>query len=114
MLDTSLPKRTVRAHPSDKPWMTPRIKHEIKARQKAFKSGDITRYKLLCDKVTSLVSNAKKNYYQLKAEGTRETNPAKWYKTIFELAAANDCNSQPPADDAADLAERLQQSFTKP
>ncbi|CAB4029480.1 Hypothetical predicted protein, partial [Paramuricea clavata] len=51
--------------------------------------------------------------YQLKAEGTRETNPAKWYKTIFELAAANDCNSQPPAD-AADLAERLQQSFTKP
>jgi hypothetical protein len=27
-------------------------------------------------------------------------------QTIFELAAANDCNSQPPADDAADLAER--------
>ena len=114
MLDKSLPKRTVRAHPSDKPWMTPRIKHEIKARQKAFTSGDIPRYKLLCDKVTSLVSNAKNNYYQLKAEGTRETNPAKWCKTIFELAAANDCNSQPPADDAADLAERLQQSFTKP
>ncbi|CAB4004432.1 multidrug resistance-associated 5 [Paramuricea clavata] len=114
MLDKSLPKRTARAHLSDKPWMTPRIKHEIKAREKAFKFGDITRYKLLCDKVTSLVSNAKKNYYQLKAEGTRETNPAKWYKTIFELAATNDCNSQPPADDAADLAERLQQSFTKP
>ncbi|CAB4039937.1 Hypothetical predicted protein [Paramuricea clavata] len=94
--------------------MTPRIKHEIKARQKAFKSGGITRYKLLCDKVTSPVSNAKNNYYQLIAEGRRETNPAKWYKTIFKLAAANDCNSQPPADDAADLAERLQQSFTKP
>ncbi|CAB4007098.1 Hypothetical predicted protein, partial [Paramuricea clavata] len=70
-------------------------------------------FKLLEQRITSLVSNAKKNYYQLKAEGTRETNPAKWYKTIFELAAANDCNSQPPAD-AAELAERLQQSFTKP
>jgi hypothetical protein len=72
------------------------------------------RYRLLCDKVTSLVSNAKENYYQLKAEGTRETNPAKWYKTVYELAAANGCNSQPPADVAADLAGRLQQSFTKP
>ena len=71
---------------------------------------DIPRYKLLCDKVTSLVSKAKNNYYRLKAQGTCETNPTKWYKTIFELAAANDCNSQPPADDAADdaadLAER--------
>ena len=41
MLDKSLPKGTVRAHPSDKPWMILRIKHEIKARQKAFTSGDI-------------------------------------------------------------------------
>jgi hypothetical protein len=58
--------------------------------------------------------NAKENYYQLKAEGTREINPAKWYKTVYELAAANDCNSEPPAGVAADLAKRLQQSFTKP
>ncbi|CAB4036821.1 Hypothetical predicted protein [Paramuricea clavata] len=94
--------------------MTPHIKHEIKSKQKPFRSVDIPRYKLLCDKVISLVSNAKENYYQLKAEGTRETNLAKWYKTVYELAAAKDCNSQSPADVAADLAERLQQSFTKP
>jgi hypothetical protein len=35
-------------------------------------------------------------------------------QNYYELAAANDCNSQPPSDIAADLAERLQQSFTKP
>ena len=71
------------------------------------------RYTLLCDKVTSLVSNAKENYYQLKAEGTRETNPVKWYKTIMNLLPPMTV-TLPPADIAADLAERLQQSFTKP
>ncbi len=31
-----LPKRTVRTHPSDKTWMTPRRKLEINAREKAY------------------------------------------------------------------------------
>ena len=41
ILDKLLPKRTVRFHPSDKPWTTPRIKQEIKARQKAITSGTV-------------------------------------------------------------------------
>ncbi|XP_028409529.1 uncharacterized protein LOC114532151 [Dendronephthya gigantea] len=114
ILDKTLPKRTVRFHPSDKPWMTPRIKQEIKARQKAFTSGNRSRYQLLCDKVSSLISSAKKTYYQSKAEDTRVTSPAKWYKIIYELVAANDCNFQSSAAPTDDLAERLQQSFTKP
>ena len=47
ILDKVLPKRTVRFHPSDKSWMTSRIKQGIKARQKAFTSGNKSRYKLL-------------------------------------------------------------------
>ena len=113
-LDELLPKRTVRIHPSDKPWMTPRIKLEIKARQKAYTSGDNAKYEMLCRKVTSLISKAKGNYYQFKAENMGATNTAKWYKTIYEIAAANDCRSETLAVATADLAERLQQSFTMP
>ena len=50
ILDKILPKHTIRFHPSDKPWMTTRIKQEIKARQKAFTSGNKSRYKILCDR----------------------------------------------------------------
>ncbi len=114
MLDEQLPKRTVRTHPSDKLWMTSRtIKLEIKARQKAYTSGDKARYEVLCEKVASLISKTKENYYQLKAEGMRETNTAKWYKTIYEIAPANDCGSQTSAVATAVLADRLQQSFIK-
>ena len=73
ILDKILLKHTIRFHPSDKPWMTTRIKQEIKARQNAFTSGDKSGYKILCDRVSSLISHAKRRYYQPKAEGTRGT-----------------------------------------
>ena len=62
-LDDTLPKRSVRIHPTDKPWMTPHIKKELKARQRAHTIGDISHYKKLCDKVSLLISKAKENYY---------------------------------------------------
>ena len=34
LLDETLPETTIRVHTSDKPWMTPHIKKEIKARQR--------------------------------------------------------------------------------
>ena len=114
MLDELLPKRTVRIHPCDKPWMTSSIKLKTKAIQKAYTSGDKEMYKLLCEKLTSLISKAKENYYQRKTEAMRETNTAKWYKTTYQLPAANDCNFQMPADVTTDLAHRMQQSCTKP
>ena len=39
-LDTCTPLRHVRLHPSDKEWMTPHIKDQIRARQKAWVKGD--------------------------------------------------------------------------
>ena len=44
-LDITLPERTVRMYPTDKPWMTPRIKKELTARQHAYTIGDIDEYK---------------------------------------------------------------------
>ena len=116
MLDEALPVRTVRAHCTDKPRMTPNIKALIKARQRAFTKGATPKYKSLHAKVTKLKSNAKATYYKSKAEGSHQSNPPKWYKTIYKLAAATENQQSLSSPDHADLmeiADRLQRSFTK-
>ena len=40
MLDIAMPEKSVRVHPSDKPWITPFIKNCIKERQSAYTKGD--------------------------------------------------------------------------
>ena len=64
IVDDTLPERTVRVHPTDKPWMTPRIKKEIKARQRAYTNGYNDKYKQLCDKVSKLIEKTKESYYR--------------------------------------------------
>ena len=53
MLDKLLPKCIV--------WMMPHIKQEIKARQRAFRTGDTIKYLQLYAKVAMLISKAKAN-----------------------------------------------------
>ena len=71
VLDDTLPECTVRVHSMDKPWMIPRIKKEIKARQRAYTNGDNDKYKQLCDKVFKLIEKAKESYYRSKVFATQ-------------------------------------------
>ena len=71
MLDTYTPAKGVRMHPNDKEWMTPYIKTQIRARQKAFTKGDKYEYRKLCAKVANLITNAKQRYYENKASSIR-------------------------------------------
>ena len=64
ILNDTIPECTVRVHPTDKPWMTPRIKKEIKARQRAYTNGYNDKYKQLCDKVSKLIEKTKESYYR--------------------------------------------------
>ncbi|CAB3986515.1 Hypothetical predicted protein [Paramuricea clavata] len=77
MLDEFLPEKTIRAHHSDKPWITGNIKMQIKAPQKAFSRGDQPRYKQLCEKVANLIAKAKATYYRSKASEFRTSNQSK-------------------------------------
>ena len=88
MLDEAMPGKTIRMHLSDKPWLTSNIKAQIKARQKAFSKGYKNKCKLLCEKVSNLILKAKEAYYRLKAKDFRQTNPEKWYKTVYSLLGA--------------------------
>ena len=47
IMDETIPERTVRMHPSDKPWMTSFIKTKIKARLRAFSRNDLEQYEQL-------------------------------------------------------------------
>ena len=91
------------------------IKKELKARQHAYTIGDICQYKVLCDKVSGLISYAKESNYLSNGKGLRVSQPEKWYKTIYGLANINDSpNCITPAEVTEYLVEQLQQAFIKP
>lgn len=62
-------------HPNDKEWMTPYIKTQIRARQKAYTKGDEYEYTKLCAKGSNLNMNAKQRFYENKASCNRPSNP---------------------------------------
>ena len=121
MLDESLPEKTIKLE-----YITlinrgsPVIsKCKCKARQKAFTRGDKPRYKQLCEKVANLIAKTKAIYYRSKASEFRTTNQSKWYKCIYSLVnAENTTHTQFPHSpenlDLSELAEKLQEAFTKP
>ena len=115
ILDSTVPKRRVQMHPTDKPWITGHIKQEIKARQRAYTRGDVNKYKQLCVKVSNLIVKAKENYYRTQVTKLRKRNQSKWYQAISDLTSTNSQqNSNLPTDDTTSVAEQLQRSFVKP
>ena len=82
MLDETIPETTVRTHASDKPWMTAYIKREIRERQKAYTTGNMTPHRHLAKKIIPLIKRAKGEYYASKMNKKRKQDPAKWHRLI--------------------------------
>ena len=104
LLDQCQPECLLKVHPSDRPWLTPQIKREIKARQQAYARGDSVEYKERCEKVSGLVSKAKLRYYKSKVEKTKHNDQSKWYNAVYKLAVAEELGGTTP----------LQSAFIKP
>ncbi|CAB3977333.1 Hypothetical predicted protein [Paramuricea clavata] len=116
-LDECMPLKSIRLHPTDKPWMTPNIKAKIKLRQRAFTRGNMTQYNLLSAQVEDMIRKAKSNYYQNKAKTFRTSDPAKWYKAIYNLSEVSSQHEGLTVNcmgSEAALAEQFQISFTEP
>ncbi len=122
MLDTYTPAKGVCMHPNDKEWMTPYIKTQIRARQKAFTKGDnigsYLQYRKLCAKVANLITNAKQRYYENKASSIRFSNPRKWFKCIYSLCGAQKQPSYTPTHttqmELESTANKLLDAFIAP
>ena len=110
IMDETIPERTVRMHPSDKPWMTSFFKTKIKARQRAFSRKDHVRYEQLCVTVSRLISKAKTSYYRSKAKDLRTTNSA---NGLSASSHGNNPLGKTSDDNILELAEKITTGFYK-
>jgi len=111
ILDETVPVRKIRMHPSDKPWMTPYIKSEIKRRQQAFAPDDMKNYQ--APKLNmELIRAAKLRFYENKTANLRSTAPSKWFTSIYRSCGDRGSANQVPSSE--NLTEKLQEAFTRP
>jgi hypothetical protein len=105
-------------NPNDKEWMTPYIKTQIRARQKACTKGDKYEYRKLCAKVANLIATAKRRYYGNKASAICFSNPRKWFKCIYSLCGAEKQSSSTPIHttqmELESMANKLLDAFIAP
>ena len=74
-------------------------------------------YNLLSAQVEDMIRKAKSNYYQNKAKTFRTSDPAKWYKAIYNLSGVSSQHEGLTVNSMgseAALAEKFQISFTEP
>ena len=83
-IDKFLPQRTIKKHPTDRPWITNNIKRLIDKRQNMFirYGKDSKTYKSLRNKIQREIKTAKKHYYHNRVADVEHTNPQKWWKQI--------------------------------
>ena len=83
-----LPQKISKKHPTDRPWITSKIKMWIGKRQSAFSrhGKDSGAYRHWRNKVQGAIKTAKHHYYQEKVAEVEHVNPEKWWRDIKKLA----------------------------
>ncbi|XP_050721171.1 uncharacterized protein LOC127001045 [Eriocheir sinensis] len=82
------PEKSLRTHPSDAPWITPRIKRLMQQRNSAFFT-DPSLFKHLRNKVIREIKAAKLTYYPNKIHKLKQGNISRWYSKIRDLCGLN-------------------------
>ena len=129
-INSCLPLRSIKLHPTDKPWMTADIKDVIKKRQRAWSKGNILQYNIqynmhytiqynmFRNKVSRLCKNARSSFYNNSIANMQEPNPKKWWDNIKLLSGLSKTPSLTKihVDGAelkdGELAEALNDRFT--
>ena len=83
-----LPQKSIKKHPTDRPWITSRIKLWIRKRQSSFSrhGKDSNAYRHCRNKTQVAIKTAKYHYYQKKVAEVEHVNSAKWWREIKKLA----------------------------
>ena len=85
-LDTFLPKKKIKIHCRDKPWITPELKRLISDRQKALAAGDRDLFKRLRNIINRAIKDAKVSYFKTQVNQIKTADPTKWWKAVKNLA----------------------------
>ena len=93
LIDLHLPKRCVRRHTSDKPWVTDYFRQLIRQRQRAFLSGNYILYRRLRNKVIRTAKSIRSSYYLEQLSSLRNCDPRRWWKHTKALTGLGKASS---------------------
>ncbi|KAK4323709.1 hypothetical protein Pmani_005611 [Petrolisthes manimaculis] len=101
------PTKTIRVHPADTPWMTPRIMRLLQLRNKLFYT-DPAQYRSLRNRVIREIKTDKARHYPEKMQHLKQANNRQWYSKIKSLCGLQKqspsfpCTSHLSPDNAAE------------
>lgn len=114
--EDNFPTKTVIRRDNDKAWMNDRIRRLIDQRQRAYKSGNITLWKEIRNKVCGKIKHAKKKFYAENVEGLKKSQPSRWHKNIRNLTGHNnkagDFDIPGLGNSVEDQSEKLNEHFS--
>ena len=94
-MNNFFPLKTVKLHPSDKPWMTAHLKNLIKSRQRAFHSGNTNLWCHNRDKVgLQEIRERKKKFYTDKVKHMKKSDARSWWKLVKQLPGQSNNQTQ--------------------
>ena len=93
LIDLHLPKRCVRRHISDKPWVTDYFRQLIRQRQRAFLSGNFISYRRLRNKVIRTAKSIRSSNYLEQLSSLRYCDPRRWWKHTKSLTGLGKTSS---------------------
>jgi len=114
-LDYYLPIIRIAKCSTDKPWVTPSFRDLVKSRQRAFLSGDVTRYHRLRNRTQRMAAKLKKKYFVSKVEQLHYSDPGKWWsktKCILKLDNSNPLANLNYQGSQEKLADKINEFFT--
>ena len=88
------PAKSVKLHPTDKPWMSAEIKSLILERQRAYHSGSNDRWRLLRNKVRIAICKRKKEFFARKVMSLKTSDPRSWWSLVSKLAGKSFTDSE--------------------
>ena len=86
--------KSVKLHPTDKPWMSAEIKSLILERQRAYHSGSNDRWRLLRNKVRIAICKRKKEFFARKVMSLKTSDPRSWWSLVSKLAGKSSTDSE--------------------
>jgi hypothetical protein len=81
----------IKKHPTDRPWITNKIKLWISRRQSVFQQQgkNSKAFSFWMNKVQRAIQSAKSNYFHSKVVAVNRVNLVKWWKEIKKLSGQN-------------------------
>ena len=101
------PVRKVTVHPSDAPWMSPRIKRLLRQRNRLYYT-DPARYRGVRNRVIREIKIEKRRYYPDKIKHLKQANSSQWFYKVKLLCGLQKqsptlpCTSHLPSNEAAE------------